>query len=259
MTVREAVDDHPTYPRTEDRARKTVVKNRGEFDLFIGYLGRHRVARLGQVTAGRFDRYQAERKATRHRKTVNCEGVILKQPSKWAKGRKLIADNPPVEVRLDKPPLQPKEGPSLAQEDAILMAADEPLRGRLAVLAFTGMRAGGPQRLRPEDVDPAGGWGHIRSRLAAETKTRVSRKVPVHPHLRAVLERLPRTRRPWLFTAAPIKKFPAGDHHISTKRPNKQFTRLAGSRCRSAGTTGSWYTTCGISLRRSRRTPAPRG
>lgn len=106
--------------------------------------------------------------------------------------------------------------------------ADEPLLGQLAVLAFTGMRAGEFQRLRPEDIDLAGEWVHIRSRPGAETKTRESRKVPVHPRLRAVLEALPRTRRPWLFTAAPSKKFPGGDHHINVKRLNEQFTRLVG-------------------------------
>jgi len=228
VTVRQVVDDYMTYLRTEDRARKTIVKYRGVFDLFIGYLDRHRVTRLGQVTAGHFDRYRAERKETRHRKTIYCEGVIIKQLFKWARGRKLIADNPLADIRLDKPPLEPKEGPSLDQVDAILAAADEPLRSQLAVQAFTGMRAGELQRLRPEDVDLTGGWVHIRSRPGAETKTRESRKVPVHPRLRAVLESLPRARRPWLFTAAPSKKFPDGDHHINVKRLNDQFTRLVG-------------------------------
>ncbi|MDB5311566.1 MAG: Phage integrase, partial [Gemmataceae bacterium] len=228
VTVRQAVDDYMTYLKTEDRARKTVVKYRGVFDRFVAYLDRHRVTRLGQVTAGHFDWYRAERKESRHRKTIYCEGVIIKQLLKWAKSRKLIADNPLADVRLDKPPLEPKEGPSLDQLNAILAAADDPLRSQLAVLAFTGMRAGELQRLRPEDVDLTGGWVHIRSRPGAETKTRESRKVPVHPRLRTVLEALPRTRRPWLFTAAPSKKFPGGDHHINVKRLNEQFTRLVG-------------------------------
>lgn len=228
VTVRQAVVDYMTYLKTEDRARKTIVKYRGVFDLFMAYLDRHRVTRLGQVTPVHFDRYRAERKETRHRKTIYCEGVIIKQLFKWARTRKLIADNPLADVRLDKPPLEPKEGPSLEQVNAILAAADEPLRSQLAVLAFTGMRAGELQRLRPEDVDLAGGWVHIRSRPGAETKTRESRKVPVHSRLRAALDGLLGARRPWLFTAAPSRKFPAGDHHISVKRLNEQFTRLAG-------------------------------
>ncbi len=43
-----------------------------------------------------------------------------------------------------------------------------------------------------------------------------------------MLAALPSTRRPWRFCAAPSRKYPAGDHHISTKRLNEQFTRLVG-------------------------------
>ena len=138
----------------------------------------------------------------------------------------MITDNPLIDVKLNKPPLEPKAGPSLEQVDRILPGADEPLRSQLAVLAFTGMRAGELQRLRPEDIDLAGGWVHIRSRPGAETKTRTSRKVPIHPRLRAVLEGLPSGRRELLFTAEPSRKYPDGGHHINTKRLNEQFTRL---------------------------------
>lgn len=178
------------------------------------------------MTAGHFDKYRSLRKQTRHRKTVYCEGVILKQFFKWAKTRKLIADNPLADIRLNKPSLEPKAGPSLEQVNTLLAAAGEPLRTHLSLLAFLGLRAGELQRLRPADVDLVGNWVHIQSRPGAETKTRESRKVPIHPRLRAVLERLPATRRSWLFTAAPSRKYPAGDRPINIKRLNEQFTRL---------------------------------
>ncbi|OWK41240.1 tyrosine-type recombinase/integrase [Fimbriiglobus ruber] len=228
VIVRAAVDAYLASLAANDRARRTLVKDTGVLNQFAEYLARHRVTRLGQVTVGHFDRYRAERRDTRHRKTVYNEANILKQLFKWARSRKLIADNPLADVKLDKPPLEPKEGPSLAQVNDLLTAAGEPLQSQLAGLAFTGMRAGELQRLRPEDVDLNGGWVHIRSRPGAETKTRESRKVPIHPRLRAVLERLPANRRSWLFTAGPSKKYPAGDHHINVKRLNEQFTRLVG-------------------------------
>jgi len=228
LTVKQAIEDYLLYLRTESRARRTLVKYKGVLGLFVAFLDVHRVTQLGRVTAGYFDKYRAERKSTRHEKTIYCEGVIVKQLFKWAKSRKLIADNPLAEIKLNKPLLEPKAGPSLEQLNTILVAADEPLRSELVVLAFTGMRAGELQRLRLEDVDVEGGWVNIRSRPGAETKTRESRKVPIHPRLRAVLVGLPKMRRPWLFTAAPSKKFPDGDHHISVKRMNEQFTRLVG-------------------------------
>jgi len=226
FTVQQAADDYIALQQTEERAKKTVVKYRGVLDLFIEYLERNKVTKLAQVTAAHLDRYRAERKATKHPKTVYCEGVIVKQLFKWAKSRKLIADNPLTDVKLNKPPLEPKPGPSLAQVNALLSAAEEPRKSQLAVLAFTGMRAGELQRLRPEDIDLVGGWVHIRSRPGAETKTRTSRKVPIHPRLRAVLEGLPAGRREWLFTAEPSRKYPGGGHHMNVKRLNEQFTRL---------------------------------
>lgn len=227
VTVKQAADDYIAFLRTEERAKKTVVKYRGVLDLFIEYLERNKVTRLAQVTAAHLDRYRAERKADKHPKTVYCEGVIVKQLFKWARSRKLIADNPLADVKLNKPPLEPKAGPTLKEVNDLLAAAGEPLRSQLAVLALTGMRSGELQRLKPGDVDLAGGWVHIRSRPGAETKTRESRKVPIHPRLRAVLAALPAGRREWLFTAAASAKYPAGGRPMSTKRLNEQFARLA--------------------------------
>jgi integrase len=227
-SMTQVADDYLAFLKTEDRARTTIVKYRGVLDLFIAFLAKNHVVNIGQVTASHFDRFRGERRAIRHRKTVYSESVIIKQLLKWAKSRKLILENPLADIRLEKPPLEAKLGPSLEQVDAILATANEPLHSHLAVLSFTGMRAGELQRLRIEDVDFAGGWIHIISRRGAETKTRTSRKVPIHPRLRAVLEALPRTPGPWLFTAPPTKKFPAGDHFINVKRLNEHFTSLVG-------------------------------
>ena len=79
VTLATAVNDYVTYLETEGRARKTVVKYRGVFALFLDYLAGQRVTHLRQVTAGHLGRYRAERKQTRHQKTIYCEGVIIKQ------------------------------------------------------------------------------------------------------------------------------------------------------------------------------------
>jgi integrase len=134
-----------------------------------------------------------------------------------------------AEVKLVKPPPEPKGGPTLEQVNLLLAPADELLRSQLTVLAMTGCRSGELQRLRPEDVDLAGGWVHIVSRAGAETKTRTSRKIPIHPRRRAVLEALPTRNRAYPFTAGASSKFPDCDNHISAKRLNEQFGRLCES------------------------------
>ncbi len=224
--IAQVAADYELALKTDERARKTLVKYAGVMKLFIEFLAAKHVTKLGQVTPGHFDAWRAGRRAERHAKTVYCEGVIVKQFFKWAKSRKLLADDPLAAIRLNKPRQESKRGPSLAEVNAILAAAGEPLRTFLAALAFTGMRVGELQRLRVEDVDLAGGWVHIVSRTGAETKTRESRKVPIHPRLLAVLRAYPRPRSGWFFTAEVSDKHPTRGRPLSAKRINDRLARV---------------------------------
>lgn len=226
MTVRQATDSFLAFLETEHRARKTLVKYRGILSTLVLFLEDQSVIRLSQVTTVVFDRFRAFRKADHHPKTMYTEGVVIKQFFRWAKSRRLMLDNPIADVKLRKPKLEPKAGPSLAQVDRILAAAHGVFHALLALLGFTGVRAGELQRLRLEDVDLQDGWLSVVSRPGAETKTRLSRKIPLHPRLRAILAALPRSQGPWFFTAEPSRKYPAGGHWISTKRLNDRFLRL---------------------------------
>jgi len=78
----------------------------------------------------------------------------------------------------------------------------------------------------PEDVDLEDNLIHIRSRDGLETKTGMERKVPIHPRLAKLLKEMPERERPWFFTAAPSKKYPDGNHHISTKHLNEDFQAI---------------------------------
>ena len=225
-TVREACDAYLSYLTTERRAKKTLVKYRGILDNLVAFLGQQRVTRLAQVTVSHFDRFRAWRKPGCHPKTMYTEGVVIKQLFKWARSRKLLSESPLAEVKLAKPPLEPRPGPSLEQVNQILEVLSEPQRTPIAVLAFTGMRTGELQRLRPEDLDLEGSWLHVRSREGAETKTRLSRKVPIHPRLLPLLQALPGRRRPWLFTMPASSRYPQGDHPLDVKKLNETFLRV---------------------------------
>lgn len=222
-----AAESYITTLKTNGRARKTTVKYEGIFRIFAEFLDRRRVAKLHQVTAVHFDSWRTERQAIRHAKTVFTESVVVKQLFKWSKLRKLILEDPLAGLALNKPPLVPKCGPSLNEVDAILASAEAPLRNWLVVLAFSGLRVGELQRLRAEDVDLAGNWIHVRSRPGAETKTRTSRKVPIHARLRAEFLSMSRPRQEgWFFTAEASPKYPEGGNWINCKRVNDQLARL---------------------------------
>jgi integrase len=149
--------------------------------------------------------------------------VVIKQFFKWARSRKLLIENPIADYKLVKPPLEPKEGPSLEQVDRILAAFPAAQQTPMAVLAFTGMRAGELERLHLQDIDLKGNWVHIRSREGLATKTGLSRKVPIHARLRPLLDALPGRPRPWLFTWPPSKRYPDGNQPLNVKKLNEQF------------------------------------
>ena len=159
-------------------------------------------------------------------RTVFHESVVVKQWIKWCKTRKLISSNPLEDYKLDKPRPRPKGGPSLEQVNSILAAAKEPRRTHFAVLAFSGMRSGELQHLQRVDVDLNGNWLHFLSRPGAETKTRESRKTPIHPRLRALLVTMPNTKFPHFFTASPSNRYPTGGHWINPKRLNEDFLKI---------------------------------
>lgn len=226
VTVAETIDTYMAYLRIEGRAPKTMVKYRGIFNTFTEFLHELGITRMAQFTALHFDRFRAHRGQDHRPKTLYTEGTIVKQLFRWAKRRKLIIENPVGEISLAKPKLMPKAGPTREQLDRILLATQGRLHAMVAVLAFTGMRSGELQRLRVEDVDVKANWIHIVSREGAETKTRQSRKVPIHPRLHAILDTLPRSKGPWFFVAEPSPKYPDGNHWINAKKLNDRFTSL---------------------------------
>jgi integrase len=209
---------------TEGRRPRTVKKYRGFLAMFTQFAADRDVRRPSQVAALHIDQFRALRKQGHSSpKTMHNDGVMLKSFFRWCKQRKLIAESPMAEMTFHKPISEPKGGPSLAEIDKILAAANEPRRTQLALLAFAGLRSGELQRLERLDVDLAGGWIHVVSRPDAETKTGRSRKAPIHPRLRTFLEAVPKKPRTWFFEAQPSKKYPAGGHGINTKHLNEDF------------------------------------
>lgn len=81
--------------------------------------------------------------------------------------------------------------------------------------------------------------GHGKAPLApcagAETKTGASRKVPIHPRSRPILEALPKASTSWRFQASPSPRYPDGGHWINTKHLNEDFLKLLGKHGLPAG------------------------
>ncbi len=240
--IHETIEAFLSHLETEDRQPKTLVRYRGILGVFRDFSEQHGVVNVAQITPELVDEYRAERKKILKPKSMLNEGTLLKGFLKWCVQRGILTTSPIANMTFSRPTLVPRGGPSLGQIEKILTAAKYPRRAQFSVLAFTGMRSGELQRLRLEDVDLKGNWIHIVSRDGARTKTGHSRKVPIHPRLRPHLETLTKRRRPWLFTAPPSKKYPDGDHHISTKHLNEDLLTILKKLDIPAGRDGGFTT-----------------
>lgn len=225
-TLAEAADAFVAHHQTENRRPKTIVKYRGFLKCFVEFATAHRLAKPGDVTALHIDTFRAQRCLTHSPKSMHNEGVILKSFFRYCRQRRLVHESPLVDMVFKKPIAAPRGGPSLEQIEAILAAVSEPRFTQLALLAFGGLRSGELQRLQHLDVDLDANWVHVVSRVGAETKTGRSRKLPIHPRLRPLLEAMGAPKRTWFFEAPPSPKYPAGGHYINNKHLNDEFVAL---------------------------------
>jgi integrase len=226
-TIGAGMQQYIDHLRAEGRASKTIVRYQGELNTLEEFCRQREIRRLVQINPGIVDAYRAERRKIRHAKTVHHETMVLKQLLRWCESRHLIAENPLRNYRVSKPLSQPKPAPRLPEVLQVLTAATPERRVLFATLALTGMRVGELQHLRDIDVDLPTGWVHVVSRPGAETKTKVSRKIPIHPDLLELLRRWRRPKGPFFFSATPSPKCREGGQKISAKRANEDFQRVA--------------------------------
>lgn len=182
------IESYLKMVQSEGRAIKTYSKYKQVLNLFKGLLEKRGVKYLDQIRPADFDDYRIDRSAGKSPKTIYTESVVIKQLLKFCKSRKLISENPLADIRLNKPKANKRMAPSLVEVRQILNAMSDSDKIYIMTLAYTGMRSGEMKKLQPQDIDLVGNWIHVRSRTGLSTKTGASRKIPIHPELRKVIE-----------------------------------------------------------------------
>ena len=132
-TIASAVDNYLAYVATLRRVRKTIGRYRGELHTFRDFCGEHHIRLLAQVNVTLFDSYRANLQTVHAPRTLYHESVVVAQFMKWCASRDLISRNPLTGYKLEKPHLEPRPGPSLAEVQRLLFAANP---GEAAVRAL---------------------------------------------------------------------------------------------------------------------------
>ena len=169
---------------------RSLQKYKSFLETFTAFAESRPARRLSQVTPDLINKFGGMHKPTHSARSMHNKAVMLKAFLQWCKIRGRLKTNPMSDMCFKRPPINPRGGPTIGQVEQILAATTEPRRSQLAALAFTGMHKVSFAIFRVEDIDLRNNWIKIVSREGAETKTGLSRKVPIHPRLRAVLEHL---------------------------------------------------------------------
>ena len=202
VSLQQATDDFLSYQRTEKKRKKTHVKYKGLFKKFVGFANTQSIEATREMDLSLIDKFRDFRRPQIGDRSMHNDGVMLKTFFGWCVERQLMANNPLGNRKFRRPRYEPRGGPTLAQVDAVLAIAPPSLMPIIAIAAFAGRRSGEYQHLLSVDVDFPGNWIHVISRPGAETKSGNSRKVPIHPRLRKILEKSPKSKSKWFFTAA---------------------------------------------------------
>jgi integrase len=222
-TLEDAVKDFLENLCVED---STSRRYRCMLGHFVASCRRQKVYATSGVTRRTVDAWQAKRRTAVIESTCHIEWNLVRQFLAWCFNRKMIAENL---LAAEKSPYRKADKAdgalTLTQIERILAKAENPSRPPLLVLAMSGVRAAECCHLRKGDVDLDGGWLHVVSREGAKTKTKRSRRVPVHPILRPLLERLVQDRGELLLSS------PRRMTAIIPSTLNKHFLSV----CKAAG------------------------
>jgi len=228
ITIEEAGRAYIAYQKTEGRARRTITRYSGELRVFEQFAADNSVRRMSQVAVSLLDAYRALRIKDHDPATVYHETVLLKQLFKWAKRRGMIVTNPIADYELNKPARKQKPVLTLAQVNRALKQCTPRRVAEISTLAFTGMRSGEVQGLRAGDVDLRDGWITVAEQIDGPTKTKHSRRVPIHPRLLPILRRQrPKPGQEFFFVSEPSRKYPLGGRPVNTKRLCEYFKAAA--------------------------------
>ncbi len=195
-TIPELADGYYEHCQRRGRAKKTLVKYKGQLERFKNWCDSENIRRARTFSPDdlfAYRTYLAEQCGL-SAKSIYTETIVIKQLFKWATKNGYLSRNlvEPVSFPKVKSPKQPCF--TIEQVELLISNADPWAVPIFAALAFTGMRIGELQQLRWEDVDLEHSVIHVnRGGSDGRPKDKEDRFIPVHAKkLRPMLQSLPR-------------------------------------------------------------------
>jgi integrase/recombinase XerD len=194
-TIQELADAYHAYCRGRGRAKKTLVKYKGQLERFKEWCeseGIRRARTFSPDDLFAYRTYLAEQ-CDLADKSIYHETIVMKQLFKWATKNGYLSRNllEPLRFEKVKSPKQPCF--TIEQVELLISNAEEWAVPMFATLAFTGMRIGELQQLQWEDVDLDSNVIHVhRGGSGDRPKDKEDRFIPIHRcKLKPVLRLLP--------------------------------------------------------------------
>ena len=215
VTLTELARAYLTAKLHEGRKTNTLTKYQFALAAFVAWVGERSSGHAAAFTEKLFWEWHHSLIVEGYSPGTREDHLTLvKQMFKWAAAQKLIPSNPIAAAKVPEGESAPQPCFEPAQVTALLKEADEFERPLFATLAYTGLRIGEARELLWQDVAlPSDRPGHINVRSGGgdgTTKNRKSRRIPIAPDLRPILEALPR-RGPRVFYSPPSTRYPNGD------------------------------------------------
>lgn len=237
--IRDVVEQYLDMLIKRNRAPKTIEKYTFVLEGFRDWAeARSRATATTFREADFWDFYKKMTDDELSEKTRHDRAIIIKQAFKWAAGpsAKLIGANPLAGVSLDEPSPTPQPCFTPEQVGKLLEAADAHHKPIFAMMAYAGLRFGEVRDLLWQDLLlDQGEHGFIvvqRGGSDGKTKSGRVRRIPIHPSLRAELDKLAQKFEN-VFTANPSPSHPDGGAVMNERRLLMSLKRLC-KRCKFA-------------------------
>ena len=218
IRLEDVIREYLDHLKVEGKSARTLTKYKQVYDRFQVMAAERGVSVLNQINIRFIDWYRSQRSAAgRAPKTIQNATTIIRQLVNFALSRKILLKDPLDGLKNPRPKRTEQPCWTKAEVEQIITAAQEPQKSIYMALADTGMRIGELEWLTWEDIDLVRNLILIRQKEGWKPKSGDARSVPISPRLRSLLESRPRRFR-WVFTSAPSRVYPKGDHQISERR-----------------------------------------